>query len=134
MATVRLDSRRQEPQRRARSPVWMRTSEAVAASAETTPDPDTAVVASLPLREQFQWFLTALSVRPGRRRAMAAQRLSSRVWVRTMAASSSGVKGQRFGEDEQGGPRMRMTHAPMKTSEARGPGTSDASCGNEGRG
>ena len=72
METVWLDSRRQEPQRRARSPVWMRTSEATAASAETTPDPDTAVAVSLRLREQFEWFLTALSVRSKRRRAMAA--------------------------------------------------------------
>ena len=57
-------------------------------------------------------FLTALSVRPGRRHAMVAQRLPSRAWARTMVTSSSGVKGRRSGEDERGGPGTTMTRAP----------------------
>ena len=65
---------------------------------------------------------------------MVAQRLPSRAWARTMAASSSGVKGRRSGEDERGGPGTRTTRAPARTSEARGPGTSDASYGDNGRG
>ena len=52
---------------------------------------------------------------------MAAQRLPSRAWARTMVTSSSGVKGRRSGEDERGGPGMRTMrgmHWPAK-EEAR---------------
>ena len=35
----------------------------------------------------------------------------------------------RSGEDERGGPGTRRTHAPARTSEARGPGTSEACAG-----
>ena len=42
---------------------------------------------------------------------MVAQWLPSRVWVRTMAASSSGVKGQCSGEDERGGGGVNGDHS-----------------------
>ncbi|THU66074.1 hypothetical protein C4D60_Mb05t10360 [Musa balbisiana] len=46
-------------------------------------------------RVEFQWFLTALSVRPGRRRAMVAHLFPYRAWAATMASSSAGLKGRR---------------------------------------
>ncbi|XP_065036596.1 uncharacterized protein LOC135672070 [Musa acuminata AAA Group] len=48
----------------------------------------------LRLRVEYQWFLMALSVRPERRRAMVAHLLPKRRWARTMASSSSAVKGR----------------------------------------
>ncbi|KAK3152346.1 hypothetical protein QOZ80_2BG0157670 [Eleusine coracana subsp. coracana] len=59
------------------------------------PDSAALAVESFRLSDEFQWFFTALSVRPGRSRAMAAHRLPSRAWARRIVASSSGVNGRR---------------------------------------
>lgn len=43
---------------------------------------------------EFQWFLTALSVRPGSNRAMVAHRFPNRAWAAKIVSSSVGENGR----------------------------------------